>query len=173
MKTFYQDIILAKIELIFPLKLFGMKIFLLFIALILFLLPGYTQKNPKFTYAIVSVNSNYDKWNKKTWYNINAESIARYSPEITSLVKYNDEKGAINPLATFYYERKDTTSPYFNYFLSAVEAIQFLVDNQWQLVTVNNVIASDYDNVSGPDSKYIPITKVTSRPVYYFKKEVL
>jgi len=59
------------------------------------------------------------------------------------------------------------------FFLSTTETIQFLADNQWQLITVNTEIASDYDNVKDGEGKLTPVTKITSRPVYHFKKEIM
>ena len=95
-----------------------------------------------------------------------------YSKEITGLVNYSLEKGAVNTGANFYFERNDTASAYFNYFLSTAEAFQFLADHQWQLVTVNNQITSDYEDIR-EEEKHIPVTKIFSKPIYYFKKEVL
>ena len=146
--------------------------FLLVVSFIVFIELSYSQNNAKVTYAIISIESNYDKANKRYWCNINAESIGKYSKEITNLVKYSTGKGAINTGASFYFERNDTTSAYFNYFLSTIEIMQFLADNQWQLITINNEITSNYEDIKEGD-EHIPVTKIFSKPVYYFKKEVL
>src|ERR1700730_14442000 len=106
-----------------------MKTILLMVVFIIFFKPGYSQ-HTKATYAIVSVKSNYDKANKRYWVKINAESVGVYSKEITGLVNYSIEKGAINTGANFYFKRNDTASVYFNYFLSITEAFQFLADHQ-------------------------------------------
>jgi hypothetical protein len=149
-----------------------MKSFLLIIISIIILTSGYSQENTKNTYAIVSIEPGiYDKPNKRYWCKIKAESIKKYSKEINNLINYSMEKNAVNTGASFYFEKNDTTSVYFNYFLSTTEAMQFLADHKWQLVTVNNEIISDYDNVKDGESKLVPVSRIYSRPVYYFKKE--
>lgn len=150
-----------------------MKTFLLLTVLFITLPEkGYSQADKKETYAIINIEGLYDKPNKRYWCKINAEYTGKYSKEISSLVTYSLEKGITNTGASFYFEKKDTSTVYFNYFLNTAEAMQFLADHQWKLVSVNNQVSSDYENVRDGESKLVPITKVSSRPVYYFKKEV-
>jgi len=69
-------------------------------------------------------------------------------------------------------QRNDTTTVYFNYFLSTTHAFQFLADHGWQLIDVDKKIVSGYENVQDGELKLVPVTKLTSNTVYYFKKDI-
>lgn len=150
-----------------------MKLVLPITTSFIFLQPSHAQMKSNETYAIVSVETNYDKTKKIYWCSMKAESGGKYSKEITSLVKYSSDKNTSLPGIAFYHEKKDSSLIYFNYFLSTTEALQFLADHGWQLVTVNNNFISDYENVKDGEGKLVPVTKLTSIPVYFFKKEIV
>ena len=132
----------------------------------------FAQVKSNETYAIVSIETNYDRPNKTYWCNILSESVEKYSKEIKSLVKYNLDKRRSERGISFYHEKNDTTSVYYNYFLSTTEAFQFLADHGWQLIDVGQKIVSDYENVKDGEAKLVPVTKLTSNAVYYFKKDI-
>lgn len=132
----------------------------------------FSQSAPRVTYIIFRLDGLWDYARSRNFIKINAESGNRAASEVYNLKEYISGKKAVNSGASFYSERSDTTSVYFNYFLTATEVLQFFADYNWQLITVNNEIWSSYDNVQSGD-KLVPVTKVLSRPVYYLKKEVL
>ena len=123
------------------------------------------------TYAIVSIETNYDRPNKTYWCNILYESVEKYSTELKRLVKYNLDR-RYQQGVSFYHKKNDSTSGYFNYFLSTTEAFQFLADHGWQLIDVEHKIVSDYENVKDGEAKLVPVTKLNATAVYYFKKEI-
>jgi hypothetical protein len=131
----------------------------------------FSQTGSRVTYIIIRVDGLWDYTRNKNFIKINAESGNPAASEIYNLKEYVSAKKAVNSGASFYSEKNDTASVYFNYFLTATEIMQFLADHHWQLVTVNTEITSSYDNIQSGD-KLVPVTSVFSRPVYYFKKEV-
>ena len=113
----------------FSINYFQMKsIILTVINLILFNFC-YAQVKSNETYAIVSIETYHDKPYKTYYCNLTSESVEKYSKELKSLVKYELDKRRAQPDVSFYHEKNDTTSVYFNYFLSTTHAFQFLADH--------------------------------------------
>ena len=139
---------------------------------LIFLTFCYAQVKSNETYAIVSIETNHDRPNKTYWCNILSESVEKYSKELKSLVRYDLDKRRSQNGISFYHERNDTTTVYFNYFLSTTHAFQFLADHGWQLIDVDKKIVSGYENVQDGELKLVPVTKLTSNTVYYFKKDI-
>jgi len=54
-----------------------------------------------------------------------------------------------------------------NCFVNTTEALTFLTELKWELLSVSNEIYSTWDTYSDH-----PYTKIGSTPVYYFKKMV-
>jgi len=131
----------------------------------------YSQTGPRVAYIIIRIDGQWDYARSRNFIKINAETGNPMASEIYNLKEYVSTKKAVNSGASFYCEKNDTTSVYFNYFLTATEVMQFLADHDWQLITVNTEVSSNYENIQEGD-KYIPVTKILSRPVYYFKKEI-
>ena len=172
-KITIRHLFFVEFFLIYTSKLSKMKPLLLIISLLIFLKSGYSQNNAKTTYSIIRIETAYD-YSKETYFRkIVAESITQYSKEIGNLISYNNQKKATNTGATFYSARNDTTSAYFNYFSNTTEAIQFMANNHWQLISIYNEISSNYENIrEAVGEKLITMTKITSRPVYYFRKDI-
>ena len=103
------------------------------------------------------------------YYKINADTGSLYAKEIYNLIEY--KKKGTNGEAIYYSKDKNDAKPYYNYFSTKTEALQFLADNNWQLVTVSNEVYSDY-TYERFDGKLLPVTRVLSRPIYYFKKGI-
>jgi hypothetical protein len=129
------------------------------------------QTGSTVTYIVIRIDGQWDYARSRNFIKINAETGNSMALEIYNLKEYISAKKAVNSGASFYSEKNDTTSVYFNYFLTATEIMQFLADHNWQLITVNTEISSDYENIQEGD-RYIPVTKIRSRPVYYLKKEI-
>ncbi len=142
----------------------------------LFILSGtlksFCQTNDAFTYLIVNINTKYDHPNSKYYALINAERANKYAAKIYSLKAYDGGKNAVNSGAVFFVGLTDSTQAIYNYFQNASEALQFLADDNWVLITVISEVNSSYQNENGPNG-LVPITTVSSRPVYYFKKQII
>ena len=140
-------------------------------SILIFSTSLFSQADSRVTYIIIRLDGLWDYTRNKNFIKINAEAGNPAASEIYNLKEYVSAKKAVNPGASFYAEKNDTASVYFNYFLTATEIMQFLADHNWQLITVNTEITSSYDNIQSGD-KLVPVPRVFSRPVYYFKKEV-
>jgi len=112
----------------------------------------------------VGVRNTNDYIDYQKYYTINTDTNNPHATGIYALVPYklSKAKNYANTLgASFYYERNDSTKYYFNYFRSATEALLFLSEMNWELVTV----ISEANWTTGQ-------IFIESRPVYYFKKEI-
>jgi hypothetical protein len=138
---------------------------------ILFSTPLFSQSGSGVTYIIIRLDGLWDYTRNKNFIRINAEAGNPAASELYNLKEYISAKKAVNSGASFYSEKNDTTSVYFNYFLTATEVMQFFADHSWELITVSNEITSSYDNIQSGD-KLVPVPRVFSRAVYYFRKEV-
>lgn len=107
----------------------------------------YSQVAPKVTYIIITIGGQYDYARSRDFLKITAETGSPNASEIYGLQEYRSAKKAVNTGASFYAEKNDTTTVYFNYFSTATEIMQFLADHNWQLVTVNTEIGSTYENI--------------------------
>jgi hypothetical protein len=144
-----------------------MKTFLLWSMLV----PGSFTAAAQTTYIIVRIdeakNANQDKF-----YKINAEAGNPFASDIYALVTFNTQKGADNSTAAFFAKQNGSTTALYNYFSTPTEALLYLAEKEWQLVSVSTEIISGSTNVPRVGNvEYFPVTTVASRPVYYFKKE--
>lgn len=144
-----------------------MKIIALIISSLFIFSNIYSQNDTKYSYLIVKIESDYDKMNDKDFCKISAQPGNPFANEVYGLVKYYTGKKALNTEASYFPDDSDTTKPFFNYFNNATEALLYLAQNKWELVSIFNQITSDYSR----EGDY-PYTKVSSYPVYYFKKEI-
>lgn len=131
----------------------------------------YAQQSPTCTYLVLRIVNAYDNNLKKNYSYINADGGCTEAATIYTLKPYRPQKGALNEGALFYADNKSGTGVFFNYFNHTTEALQFLTQQGWELITVISEISSGSDKVLGGDGlTYVPITTVRSVPVYYFKK---
>jgi len=131
----------------------------------------FSQPVHKSTYLIVRIGVAYN-YNNDRFYTLNAEAGNPYADEVYRLLPYITKKDADHTKASFYDEYKNDFY-YYNYFPNATEAILYLSEHGWQLVTVYNEIASGTRDIAPAGSlNYYPVTTVSSQPVYYFKKDL-
>ena len=142
-----------------------MKIIILFIGIISICNDCYSQS--KYTYLVVRLNYDYDKENDKAFFTINAESGNPYANEVYGLRPYKLDKKTINPGGSFFSTKTNIDTALYNYFQNGTEALMFLAQKNWELLTVYNQITSDYRLINDH-----PYTTISSYPVYYLKKEI-
>ena len=120
---------------------------------------------------IVRIDYDYNKSSETPFYKIYAEQGNPFAKEVYALIPFKTDKKAINTDGAYFHERTDTSKIFYNYFKNVTEALLFLSENKWELVSIYNQITSDYktERVRGD---YYPYTTVSSYPVYYFKKEI-
>lgn len=150
-------------------KAFAVRTILLFAALFLFTLPSFGQEEETETYLIVRIELQNVKGN--SYYTINAEPFNNHALAIYDLVPFPRNLFIPNKAISFYYNRPDTLTKYYNYFKSETEALDFMGSAQWQLVTVLSELKSE-KKAEGYGSDERPYSMVSSRPVYYFRKKV-
>jgi hypothetical protein len=131
----------------------------------------HAQQSNTYTYLVLRIANAYDNNLKKNYSFISADGGCAEAAAIYALKPYRPQKGALNEGALFYAENRQNTGTFFNYFNNTTEALHFLTQQAWELVTVISEIGSSSDKVLGGDGiTYVPITAVHSAPVYYFKK---
>jgi hypothetical protein len=144
-----------------------------FLLLLLFLIPTrliFAQENQQKNYLLVRIGADYDYANKRNAFFIIAETGCDAAKNIYSLKKYDFKKNAVNTDGVFYFNHKDTVTNLYNYFLSTTEALNFLSYCDWALFNSYIEIFSGYDNQKDGLGTIQPITTVSSRPVFCFKK---
>lgn len=122
------------------------------------------------TYLIVRIQRQNEKGNP--YYNIDAEPFNNNALDIYNLVPFQKNFFVPNKAISFYYNRPDTVTKYYNYFKSETEALDFMGSQNWQLVTVLSELSSGY-KTAGVEINGPPYTTISSRPVYYFRKKVV
>lgn len=131
---------------------------------------GISQIKTPDNYLIIRFEKFYDNTNQRTFYTINAERGCDKASAIYALVKYDAKKNAVNMKGYFYFTTKTVSDSLYNYFLSPTEGLNFMATNEWQLVSAFSETLSNYDNQRNSSGELVPITTVTSRPVFCFRK---
>jgi hypothetical protein len=134
------------------------KLFLLSALILLSTVKLFSQNNANLTYIIVRMEERRDIPNKKYYISINAEATNPHAQKIYDLIWYDGSKKGITNSGRFYNAHSDTTTKVYNYFQNSTEALQFLVEDKWVLVTAFSEIVSS--------------TPISSATVYVFKKEI-
>jgi hypothetical protein len=122
------------------------------------------QTATKVSYLVIKIEQRYDTDN--TYYVIAAEAGNAAAKDIYRLVTYRPGKYSLNQPA-FYQVRTDTSTVFYNCFANTTEALSFLAERNWELVTVGSEISSGYSTYYS-----YPYTTISSTPVYYFKKNM-
>jgi hypothetical protein len=148
------------------------KILLISLFILSATLKSFCQTNDAFTYLIVNIDVKLNYTGNKYNAVINAEATNKYAAKIYSLKAYDGSIIGINKGAAFFSDHTDSAQAIYNYFQNATEALQFLADDKWVLITVISEVNSSYKNENGVNG-LVPITTVSSRPVYYFKKQII
>jgi len=128
------------------------------------------QEKTQLNYLLIRIGADYDFANKRNAFFIMPEMGCDAAKNIYSLKKYDFKKNAVNTDGVFYYNQKNTTTNLYNYFLSNTEALNFLSYCGWTLLTPYIELFSGYDNQKNGAGEIIPITTVSSRPVFVLKK---
>ncbi len=140
-----------------------MKTLLILVTFTLFVIQsGLSQQSKKFSYLVVHINSKADK--NVVFYTIDAESGNRFASEIYNLVPFRAGKYATDQPA-FYQVRNDTSTVFYNCFVNTTEALSFLSDYKWELISVAQETKTSFQMYDGQS-----VSDVISTPVYYFRK---
>ena len=130
----------------------------------------FAQEKALNNYLLVRIIIDYDKNTAKNFCTINAEGGNEAAKIFYLLKKYNLKKNAVNTEAYFYYNHADTATNFYNFFTSPTEALNFIADNGWTLLSIYTETFSGSDLVKNGAGNDFPITTVSSRPVFCFKK---
>jgi hypothetical protein len=144
--------------------------FLLSCILVFITLTSYAQTKTDTNYLLLHIVGSYDNTNKRNYLIINAEIGCDAAVDIYKLKVYDNKKQAINNDAVFYTDKTDSLKEMYNYFYSSTEILNYLSKKGFTLVTVYNDIFSSYNNQRNSNGDLVPITTVSSRPVFCFKK---
>jgi hypothetical protein len=125
-------------------------------------------------YLVLTIERERDRLNHRDFFRISAEPYNIYASGIYRLVRFRNKGLFTNTSqpsepASFWMNRTDTTTIYYNYFQNTTEALMYLADQGWELITINNAIISTY----GTTVQSEPYTKIRSTAVFYFKREII
>ena len=149
-----------------------MKALLLAILITSISFSSLAQHSPKMSYLVVRLDVKTDHFHKKGFVCINAEQGNPAAADLYSLMPYDTERGP-GTAFSFYSETPDTAVAYYNYFTNTTEALLFLSAKGWHLLSVNNEISTSGEFMRAANGlDLVPIASVSSRPIYYFKKEL-
>lgn len=150
-----------------------MRPILLLVFFLLFSVSTFAQAEEVETYLIIRIKRQNERPNEKgnAYYTIDAEPFNNNALDIYELVPFHKNFFVPNKSISFYYNRPDTVTKYYNYFKSESEALDFIGSKNWQLVTVLSEIASVETNSNVLTSG--TYTSVKTLPVYYFRKRVV
>lgn len=142
---------------------------LIFCGLLLSVNSAYSQLKSEKNYLLIRFERIYDNTNQRSFYSVNPERGCDGASAIYSLLKYDAKKNAENKTGKFYFATKNVGDSLYNYFLSPTEGLNYLAQLEWELVSVFSEITSGYttERASGD---LVPITTVSSRAVFCFKK---
>ena len=146
-----------------------MKPIILFIGLLNFYNNSYSQIKSKYSYLIINLGYDYDKEAEKGYFIIDAELGNPNAREVYNLRSYKLDRKTINPGGVFFSKKTDADTVVYNYFINATEALEFLSQNNWELILVHDQITPTYYPTG---SNNYPYTKISSYPVYYLRKEI-
>lgn len=105
----------------------------------------------KFSYLVVQINFEYDNNIGNSYYSIQSQDSS-----FLKMYRLQEHNSKTDKAVAFFFDRKDSTQAPYNCFRSVNEALLFLGQDGWELVSVSNT-----------DLAY---TKMSTRPVFYFKR---
>jgi hypothetical protein len=135
--------------------------------LILISITGICQ-SAKNTYIIIRMPFTYYRPTDNLFCSIDIEPGNPYAKRIYDLITFKAGKNEVNEKANFFHLRNDTTTVYYNYFRNRTEALYYLSEQGWELITVGN----DTKSTKQLESIGYPYTVIETYPVFYFKKAV-
>jgi hypothetical protein len=127
---------------------------------------GNSQVATKKQYLIASFEMKYDKPNEYYYFVIIPQKGADTTDPVYSLIKYDNRKRGVNTEAGYFYNHNDSSSKMYNYFVSPTEGLNFMVSVGWSIIGIYPAVSSDWKT-----EREVPITTVSSSPVFCFQKE--
>ena len=147
-----------------------MKTNLIYI-LLFFSLNSYAQEKIATSYLAIRIETKYDYSIDRYGCTIIAEGGCDAAKSIYNLRKYNFKKNANNDESSFYYNHIDTATNLYNFFNTPTEVLNFMAKNGWTLFNIYPETSSGSTlERNGSGGEFFPITTISSRPVFYFKK---
>lgn len=147
-----------------------MKVIFIY-TLLFFSLNCFAQEKVATSYLVVRIETQKDYSMERYGCSIIAEGGCDSARAIYNLKKYNFKKNAANNESSFYYNHADTATAYYNFFQSPTEALNFMAKNGWTLFYIYSETSSGWEvEKNGSGSESFPITTISSKPVFYFKK---
>jgi hypothetical protein len=144
------------------------SLYILLLSCIIFI-GSLAQAQEKESYLIVRMVAKHDRTNKADYFIIAADLYNDHAKDIYNLAPFHDEAYTNISDISFFFNRTKSSVFFYNYFRSQTEALEFLSQRHWQLVSVISEINSGYEREKSGDA-YVPYTTVSSKPIYYFKK---
>lgn len=130
---------------------------------------SYCQTSQPMSFLIVQTGRDYD-WNKELYYTtIQTTNTNQSLTELLQIVPYKPKKKKTDASVAFYKEQTDTAATLYNYFDDESEALQFITSKGWELFSIISQTTSEVGEhlVNG---QYQTYTKVSTTPIYYFRK---
>lgn len=139
----------------------------LLLLLLFFLSPSYAQQNKYYAYLVAKLESRTDWQNNRNYFFIKTDLQNVHALDVYKLKDYNPKATSNTQTASFYFDKTaNRLHGMYNYFTSESDALLFLGEHGWELVSVYNNLQSEgntlYDQV---------FTRINSEPVYYFRKQ--
>jgi hypothetical protein len=130
----------------------------------------FSQTDTSVNYLVIRIDELYDNNSLVDYYVIRAEGGCNAAKEIYGLKAYNNKKKAMNEGGIFYPDKKNSVYPYFNYFHSTTEILNYLSKNGWQLVTIYSDTVTGYNTATTSNGDSVSVPTVGYRPIFCFKK---
>jgi hypothetical protein len=146
-----------------------MKKIVLLILIASLSIAAYTQQQKRTSYLTVWYEK--VKTGRFIYYIMNAERGNFPVPEVFELVIFRSERDIDKQDVSFYHEQKDSAKTQFNYFGNPTAGLDYLAEKGWQLISVTNEISSGHKFVNEM-GVFVPVTTISSRQLYYLKKEI-
>lgn len=150
-----------------------MKYLIIFLFCISLISSTSGQRVDSVSYIIVKIKTNWDYNKKNNFCSLDIERGNKYASELYSLVNYQNTAPQTDAVYSIEKnkERALNSSKNFNYFINATEAFNYLAKFGWYLENVfTNISTEPQSTMEGGEVFYYP--KITSEPVYIFKKIV-
>ncbi len=129
---------------------------------------SFAQEKRSVSYLVIEMHARYDYHTERDYYLIQGGDPA--FPELNQLVTFDPRSNKKNIPAAYFASKSDSTQKMYNYFRSVNEALLFLGEEGWELVSVNNNISSEAAVRMQYPEKDQTYTNISSKPVFYFKR---
>lgn len=121
------------------------------------------------SYLLVWFERNYDKVSRRGYVTLKAERGCDSAGRVYSLIDYDPKDWTPNEDRKFFHLNRSAGDSLYNYFLSPTEGLNFLSSLGWRLAAAFPQTTSGSTNERA-GSDFVPVTTVTSHPVFCFKK---